>query len=170
MIKLFLDMDGTLAKFNSKRNALQRFATEKGFFANLKPFKNIEKINELALRTDIEVYIISATPNSQADSDKMIWLEKYLNNIKKENICFCRIGTNKAKEIKEQLNIDIDRTCLLLDDYTNNLIDWNKSNGIGIKRLTSLANNKSKRWKGISIRDLSSISGLVDKMVQEHQS
>ena len=28
MIKLFLDMDGTLAKFNSKRNALERFENE----------------------------------------------------------------------------------------------------------------------------------------------
>ena len=167
MIKLFLDMDGTLAKFNSKKNALQRFATEKGFFATLKPFKHIEKVNELALRTDIEVYIISATPNEQADSDKMIWIKKYLNNIKEQNICFCRIGTNKANEIKRQLNIDIDNNCLLLDDYTNNLIDWNKSNGIGIKRLTSLANNKSKRWKGISIKDLSSISGVIDKIVQK---
>lgn len=170
MIKLFFDLDGTLAKFNSKRNALERFNKEKGFFANLKPFKYIEKVNELALRTDIEVYIISATPNEQADEDKLIWINKYLNNIRKENICFCRLGKNKAKEIKEQLNIDIDRTCLLFDDYTNNLIDWNKSNGIGIKRLTSLANNKSKRWKGLSIRSLSSISGLVDKMVQEHQN
>ena len=165
MIKLFLDMDGTLAKFNSKRNALERFATEKGFFASLKPFKHIEKINELALRTDLEVYIISATPNEQADSDKMIWLEKYLNNVKKENICFCRIGTNKAKEIKRQLNIDIDNECLLLDDYTNNLIEWTKANGIGIKRLTSLANNKSKRWKGICIKELSSISDVIDQMV-----
>ena len=32
MKKIFLDLDGTLAKFNV-RNALQRFATEKGFFA-----------------------------------------------------------------------------------------------------------------------------------------
>jgi len=167
MIKLFLDMDGTLAKFNSKRNALERFDKEKGFFATLKPFKHIEKINELALRQDIEIYIISATPNEQADNDKMIWIRKHLNNIKEQNICFCRIGTNKANEIKRQLNIDIDNTCLLLDDYTNNLIDWNKSNGIGIKRLTSLANNKSKRWKGICVKDLSSISGIINKLVQE---
>ena len=38
MINLFLDLDGTLAKFNSKRNALKRFDNEIGFFANLKPY------------------------------------------------------------------------------------------------------------------------------------
>ena len=162
MIKLFLDLDGTLAKFNSKKNALERFDKEKGFFATLKPFKYIEIVNELALRQDIEIYIISATPNEQADSDKLIWINKYLNNIKQENICFCRLGKNKAKEIKEQLNIDINKDCLLLDDYTNNLIDWNNSNGIGIKRLTSLANNKSKRWKSYSIKSLKDLPKIVN--------
>ena len=45
--RLFLDMDGTLAMFNSKRNALKRFDNEKGFFSSLKPFVNINVINEM---------------------------------------------------------------------------------------------------------------------------
>ena len=47
MKKIFLDLDGTLAKFNVK-NALKRFDNEKGFFAKLGAYKNIEKINEMA--------------------------------------------------------------------------------------------------------------------------
>lgn len=166
MLKLFLDLDGTLAKFNSKKNALQRFDKEKGFFANLLPFKNVEKVNQLALSKKIEVFVISATPNEQADLDKMVWIKKYLNNVKKENICFCRIGTNKAQEIKRQLNVNIDNNCLLLDDYTNNLIEWTKADGIGIKRITSLANNKSKRWKGLTCRDLKDLEKIVNKLVE----
>ena len=72
MIKLFLDLDGTLAKFNSKRNALKRFDNEIGFFANLKPYKYIEFVNTLALSREVSVYIISATPNEQADKDKLL--------------------------------------------------------------------------------------------------
>lgn len=34
MKKLFVDMDGTIAMFNSKRNALQRFDKEIGFLQN----------------------------------------------------------------------------------------------------------------------------------------
>ena len=113
MINLFLDLDGTLAKFNSKRNALKRFDNEIGFFANLKPYKYIEFVNELANSKEVNVYVISATPNDQADQDKLVWIEKYLNNIKKENICFSRIGENKAKVIKDKLNITIDNNCLL---------------------------------------------------------
>lgn len=161
MIKLFLDMDGTIAKFNSKRNALARFDNEKGFFLSLKPFKYIELVNQMIIDNNIEIYVISASPNEQADNDKMAWLRTYLPNLSIENICFCRIGTNKAKEIKRQLNIDIDNNCYLLDDYTKNLIEWNNCNGIGIKRLTSLADNSTKQWKGLAIKSLRELITLL---------
>lgn len=166
MIKLFLDMDGTIAKFNSKKNSLERFRTEKGFFANLKPFKYIEFVNELVKSGNVEVFVISASPNVQADKDKLTWLNTYLPNLTIDKICFCRIGKNKAKEIKRQLNINIDNNCLLLDDFTNNLIEWKNSKGIGIKRLTSLANNKSKRWKGFSINSLKDLPKLVEEIAE----
>lgn len=162
MKKLFLDMDGTLAMFNSKKNALKRFDNEKGFFSSLKPFVNIDTINQLVDNNIVDVFIISASPNEQADIDKKQWIDTYLPSVKPENICFCRLGQNKAQIIKEQLNIDIDNNCYLLDDYTKNLIEWNNSNGIGIKRLTSLANNSRKIWKGLSIRNLNQLTTLFE--------
>lgn len=162
MKKLFLDMDGTIAMFNSKRNALKRFDNEKGFFQTLKPFVNINVINEMIKKGNVEIYVISASPNGQADIDKMVWLNTYLPNLSQTNICFCRLGQNKAKVIKDKLNIDIDNNCYLLDDYTKNLIEWNNSNGIGIKRLTSLANNSRKIWKGLSIRNLNQLTTLFE--------
>ena len=161
MLKLFLDLDGTLAKFNSKKNALKRFDNEKGFFSSLKPYKNIEVINELATCGNVEVYVISATPNEQADQDKMIWIKTYLKQIKQENICFCRLNENKAKVIKNKLNIEIDKECILLDDYTKNLIEWKNLNGIGIKRLTSKADNSRKIWKDYSIKNLNQLPQVL---------
>ena len=165
MIKLFLDLDGTLAKFNSKRNALKRFDNEIGFFANLKPYKYIEFVNQLALGKQVSVYIISATPNEQADKDKLTWINKYLNNIPKENICFSRLNENKAKVIKDKLNITIDNECILLDDYTKNLIEWTNLNGIGIKRITSKADNSTKKWQGLCLKDLRQLSSLIMSIV-----
>lgn len=158
MKKIFLDLDGTLAKFNV-RNALNRFQTEKGFFANLKAYKGIEDINELAKKGN--VYIISASPNEQADKDKATWIDLFLPNLPKSNICFCRLGKNKAKEIKKNLNIIINKECILLDDYTQNLVEWESVGGVGIKRLTSVANNKSGRWKGLAIRNLRELKGAL---------
>lgn len=154
MNKLFLDMDGTIAKFNVK-GALNRFENELDFFANLKAYKGIEEIDKLTKKGN--VYIISASPNSRCDSDKMKWINKYLPSMPKENICFCRIGENKAKIIKDKLNITIDNTCYLLDDYTKNLVEWERKGGIGVKRLTHCADNSRGLWKGLTIKDLTKI-------------
>lgn len=158
MKKIFLDLDGTLAKFNVK-NALARFTVEKGFFERLGAYKGIETINEMAKAGNI--YIISASPNVQADNDKMKWIAKYLFNIPLENIVICRVGENKAEIIKSQLNIMIDKTTVLLDDYTKNLVEWENAGGVGIKRLTSVADNSTGKWKGLAIRNLNQLKGAV---------
>lgn len=158
MKKIFLDLDGTLAKFNV-RNALKRFDNEKGFFAKLGAYKNIEKINEMAKNGN--VYIISASPNEQADNDKMVWIKKYLPNVKVENIVLCRLGENKAKIIENKYNIKIDKNCMLLDDYTKNLTEWETVGGVGIKRLTTVSDNSRKLWKGLTLADLGRLATLV---------
>lgn len=158
MKKIFLDMDGTIARFNV-RNALVRFDNEIGFFAKLLAYKGIEEINEMAKNGNI--YIISASPNFQADKDKIEWLAKYLPNLPMENICFCRLGTNKADEISKVLDIKIDKTCILLDDYTKNLTEWESAGGVGIKRLTKCADNSRGLWKGLAIRKLTELKGAV---------
>ena len=158
IMKLFLDLDGTLARFNV-RNALKRFDNEKGFFANLKAYKYIEVVNTLALSN--EIYIISASPNEQADNDKMIWLKKYLPNVKDSNITLCRLGENKAKIIENKYNLIIDSNCYLLDDYSKNLFEWVANGGTGIKRLTSVADNSRGLWKGLTIKDLNKIAEIL---------
>ena len=158
MKKIFLDMDGTIAKFNVK-NALERFAVEEGFFAKLGAYKNIEEINEMAKGGN--VYIISASPNIQADNDKMKWLDKYLFNLPKENIVFCRLGENKAEIIKMKLGFEISEETILVDDYTKNLNEWEEQGGTGIKRLTSKADNSRGLWKGLAIRNLNQLAGAV---------
>ena len=157
MKKIFLDLDGTLARFNV-RNALKRFETERGFFANLLAYKGIEIINEMAKAGN--VYIISASPNKQADNDKMIWIEKYLNNVPMKNRLICRCGENKAEYLKSK-GLQIDKNSYLLDDYTKNLIEWESAGGVGIKRLTKVADNSTGKWKGLTIRNLNQLEGAV---------
>ena len=158
MNKIFLDLDGTLARFNV-RNALERFDKEEGFFARLKAYKDIEIVNELAKTNNL--FIISASPNEQADKDKMIWIDKYLPNINVENITICRIGENKAKIIQDKYNITINEQCYLLDDYTKNLNEWENVGGIGIKRLTSVSDNSTKKWKGLELKQLKELINFI---------
>jgi 5'(3')-deoxyribonucleotidase len=158
MKKIFLDLDGTLVKFNVP-NALKRFETEKGFFARLGAYKGIEIINEMAKQGN--VYIISASPNIYADLDKKYWIRKYLNNIPNENIVFCRLGENKAKAIKVKTGITIDQNCYLLDDYTKNLIEWEEVGGIGIKRITTVSDNSTKKWTGKELKELCKLGEVI---------
>ena len=158
MKRIFLDLDGTLAKFNV-RNALERFDKEIGFFANLGAYKGIESINELAKNGVI--YIISASPNTQADNDKMIWISKYLPNVPQENITMCRLGENKAKIIESKYSMSISQECYLLDDYTKNLQEWVANGGTGIKRLTSVADNSTGKWQGLTLKDLTQLAAMV---------
>lgn len=157
MKKIFLDLDGTLARFNV-RNALNRFETEKGFFAKLLAYKGIELINEMAKAGN--VYIISASLNEQADNDKMIWIEKYLNNVPIENRLICRCGENKAEYLKNK-GLQIDKNSYLLDDYTKNLVEWESAGGVGIKRLTKVADNSTGKWQGLAIRQLAELAEAV---------
>lgn len=158
MKKIFLDLDGTLANFNVE-NALERFDKECGFFSSLDAYEGIEVVNELA-RTH-EVFIISASPNEQADKDKMFWIKKYLSNIKQQNITLCRIGENKAKTIQEKYSIEIDPKCYLLDDYTKNLNEWISFGGTGIKRLTDVSDNSRKLWQGLELAHLQDLPNLI---------
>ena len=155
MNKIFLDLDGTLARFDVE-NALERFDKEKGFFANLEAFKGIEIVNELAKKGNL--FIISASPNEQADKDKMIWIQKYLPNICLNNITLCRLGENKANIIEKKYNIKINESCYLLDDYSKNLFEWLKKGGTGIKRLTPIADNSRNLWKGITLNNLAELT------------
>ena len=159
MKKLFLDLDGTLAKFNV-RNALERFDKEIGFFAKLNAYVGIEVINELAKQGNL--FIISASPNTQADNDKMLWIKKYLPNLPINNITICRIGENKAKVIEEKYLIAIDKNCLLLDDYTKNLNEWESLGGTGLKRLTTVADNSRGLWKGLTIKHLKEVAEILN--------
>lgn len=159
MKKIFLDLDGTLAKFNV-RNALKRYETENGFFARLGAYKGIEKINELAKAGNI--YIISASPNIYADMDKKSWIQKYLYNIPKENILLCRNGMNKAYHIQSILDIKLNKNCYLLDDYTKNLREWEEAGGTGIKRITKVADNSRKLWQGLELKELEKLEKILN--------
>ena len=159
MIKIFLDLDGTLARFNV-RNALERFDKEEGFFKKLKPYQGVDFINSLA-KEQPNVFIITASPNPQADNDKLTWVKQHLPNVHLDNITICRLGQNKAQIIQDKYNITINEECYLLDDYTKNLVEWENLGGKGIKRLTRVSDNSTKKWKGLTLKNLKELTNII---------
>ena len=114
---IYCDMDGVLADFAQAPRAIERFATEKGFFKYLNPIaENVNFIRYLIQRGE-SVYILSASPNKQADKDKREWLAEHLPEIKRNRIILMRNGQKKIDFVKTKSGI-------LLDDYGRNCREW----------------------------------------------
>ena len=138
-IRLFVDMDGTLAKFNpvTKMETLY----EKEYFSKLPPMWNmVLAVKNLVASKDMEVFILSACLDSPyAREEKNQWLDEYLPEIDNEHRIFCEYGKEKSLFISHHIESDV-----LLDDYTKNLNAWK---GVGIKVLNGI-NDTNKSWKG----------------------
>jgi 5'(3')-deoxyribonucleotidase len=130
-INVYCDMDGVIADFNSEPNAVERFQTEKGFFRNLKVM-NKSAFESLLNRKNINLFVLSASPNKEADGDKMAWLKQHFPKLKKSHIIFCRNGQNKADFMKTKKGI-------LLDDYGKNCRQWRERGNVAIKITKTLA-------------------------------
>lgn len=164
-IRLFVDMDGTLAVFNPTKKLEDLF--EEGYFRNLKPYDEVvEAIKQLiTFEPTVEVYILSAylTDSEYALKEKNEWLDEHLPEIDQAHRCFCPCGSNKAEYVPGK---EIKRTDVLLDDYTVNLNSFDPP-GFGIKLLNGI-NDTHKSWQGERIsRFMSSTEialSIVDKI------
>ena len=125
---IYCDMDGVLADFDKVPNAVARYKNEESFFFNLEPIaENVNAIKQL-IKQGYQVKILSKSPHEKADYDKRLWLEKYLPEIKIENIIFARPEQKKIDFVNE-----FEKTfSLLLDDYEKNIYEWREQNGIAL--------------------------------------
>ena len=124
---LFVDMDGVIANFEREPNCVERFASEPLFFLGLQPIvHNLQAIREL-IGQGQKVKILSASPNANADRDKHLWLDFYLPQIDREDRVIVRNSDSKAEYMG-----DLGK-CVLIDDYSGNLIPVALNGGTAIK-------------------------------------
>lgn len=157
-IRLFLDMDGTLARFYEQDDCLERM-WEDGFFENLNSYAEMVAAMKIIIeqRKDIEVFVLSAVNTFSAGLEKINWLKKYMPEIKEENIIICNFGENKAEKVPN----GISENDILVDDYTANLLNWKNSGGTAIKAINEI-NDKTKKWDGKRIEIEKSAMHIVE--------
>lgn len=179
-IRIFVDMDGTLARFHDENLYLERMF-EKGFFAGLKPFDNaVEAIKHIIdNHPNVDVYVLSAaitTPYCLAE--KNAWLDKYLPNIDKEHRIFvenlstakslCVPGSYMYKDDNGKYHNKIFKNDILIDDYNKNLDEWEKDGGTAIKAKNNI-NHKGlhgELWKGDLIDITDTAESIVERMTK----
>lgn len=131
--RLFVDMDGTLAKFHDEVKYLERMY-EKGFFQNLHPFENMVAGIKLFIEAhpDTEVFILSAKVIGEppyCEAEKNAWLDQYLPEIDRAHRIFPEVGTPKADSIPGGLT----ENDYLLDDYNKGLSQFLVAGGRAVK-------------------------------------
>ena len=150
---IYVDMDGVLFDFEGQENGIERFSTEKGFFAKLNPIlKNIAVVKELMKSNN--VFILSASPNEQADNDKMSSIIEHFQEMQ-NRVILCRNNDKKTDFIKTPIN-----GAILTDDFKGNLINWSNLGGEAIKFINKY-DTKSKDCEAKNIIQLEDLSVLV---------
>jgi len=156
---LYVDMDGTLAKFN-RLSTMEDLLSE-GYFRNLEPLKNVLLAIKLLIESDeLEVFSLSKylTDSLYALHEKDEWLEEHLPELDKDHRIFVPYNRDKTEFIGE-----LSETDLLLDDYFENLTKWH---GVPIKLFNGINGTSNRGWDGHSTNYLFSPEKIAEDILQ----
>ena len=152
MKKLFVDMDGVLARFYEDP-AYEDRMHEQGYFAGLRPYEPmLAAVDKLRKRRDLRVYILTAAPNPVASEEKEEWISRMLQGHPIMGVFVVKNGMSKAGYIRSFYG-ELTPDDYLLDDHSPNLVDWDAQGGIGIKYLNEF-NGKGLHgvnWPGVRL-------------------
>ena len=151
--RLFIDMDGTLAAW--QQAACFEDLLQENYFRDLPPYQTVVDAVRILCNAhpELDIYALSAfTPENPASvEEKYGWLDVYVPEIDAAHRIFVPCGESKATAAANRLKMPcIDKSFVLLDDYSVNLHDWKEKGGSGIK-LRNGINGSIGTWKGPSV-------------------
>ncbi|MFV0425255.1 MAG: hypothetical protein ACK5K7_06850 [Bacilli bacterium] len=154
-MKLFIDVDNTILEHTTFYNSKTEGRLHKIF--GVDPISNesaIMRMYESSVCSDVEslkeifkldnVYILTKTANQIYEKYKRERLAKLFNisveellNLKDKDgrpkYITVSIGVKKSTHLIELFNLNSIHDCILVDDYSSNIIEWEDDGGIGIK-------------------------------------
>lgn len=162
-VNLFLDMDGTLAKFYANPNYMEKMF-EPNYFATLKPYAIVDTIKEIIKEMPIvKVMVLSACVDTEyCETEKEIWLDHYLPEIPQENRAFCKVGEDKTDLAR--LLVGKDDINILLDDYSVNLEQWKAQGWVAIKFVNGMNDKKGNDYP-LKVKSGKQLKELLTKII-----
>lgn len=131
--KFFFDMDGVLAKWQTDGDP-----TKPGFFLSRQLEERVRDLIKALVADGYSVTILSAVyVNGYAEKEKVQWLAD--NGLENIPHLFVPYGSNKSAAIKKSIKND---QYILVDDYTENLKQWDQAGHTAVKFLNGKNNTK----------------------------
>jgi hypothetical protein len=153
--KIFFDMDGVLAKWDTASSVEDTFLP--GYFLSRDADASmVESLNGL-IRRGYDVHVLSAVyPGAIYQEEKRQWL---LNNGITAEPIFLPCGDNKANYVA----LEAGQKGILIDDYTRNLNLWESSGTafVGIKYLNGINSTKGT-WRGFRVSHKMDVPHIVN--------
>ncbi len=147
---VYIDMDGVLAVWDSSTSAEN--TKSPGYFLEREEEPVIVALIKALQKLNTDVCILSAVWNERCALEKSIWLDKRFG--KGLNRIFVPVNENKADYILGGNNI-------LIDDYTKNLVAWQKSGNKPIKFYNDI-NGTNGTYQGTFITKNMSVGEMLE--------
>lgn len=184
MVKIFLDVDNTIIE----HSGFYSLNTESRIHRSIGRFPKehetaIKRMYESSVCSDPKavkdlfysnnVYILTKYPHIEFELHKQarvadilgITIEE-LQNMKDENgiskYIALDINANKSDTIKELFGIDSIKNFILVDDYSQNIIEWEQAGGIGFKYYNEY-NSPRHPMNGISVSNFKMLHSIVNE-------
>lgn len=145
-MRIFFDMDGVRAKWTPVEYEERLY--EKGFYRNLEADEKIRKLIDELIKKGIQTYGLSKylSDSRYALKEKIEWSHENNPSMDDEHLIWVRYEDNKSDYIPN----GIQRDDFLIDDYSPNLFEFEKSGGQAIKFMNGINGTKGT-WKGKSV-------------------
>lgn len=142
-MRYFIDQDGVLAVW--KPCSGEESLYSENFFLGMRPHAETIVAVKKMIQQGKSVYLLSKylSDSEYALREKNLWLDKYLPELAPERRIFVPQCENKSDYVLGGIQPDD----VLLDDYSENLREWEAAGGIGVKLMTG-ANGTKGTWTG----------------------
>lgn len=163
-VKIYWDLDGTLAKWKS---ATMDDLYKKDYFLTLDAENGLCRVaNELGKREDVDSYILTSylSDSRYAKDEKMEWTVRNVGNLS-DAVIFVPYGSEKAAFVERLKHKKLNKSDVLIDDHSPNLIAWEKAGGTAVKWCNGINNTRKSLFSGLRIDRAAKLLDFIDRIV-----
>ena len=155
-VRVYIDMDGCLAKWDP--DATIQDTHRAGFFLSRKPETRLIEAVKILQEEGVDVRILSKVYNDSAANEKAVWLRRHgLGDIP---AIFVPYEGDKSAYIMKG-----NRTNLLLDDFSENLREWERDKKNVAVKFRNAINGTKGTWTGDSVYYYQSAETIANEIV-----